>query len=147
MRLQEFEGDPEKYLVDLWKSAGDYIWMSSDLNPSFYNRKQVKETIEETAERIGEFRILLGRGADWKERKKQLPWLADLIKSGRIKARISGVVPHWMVVDGKHFRIEKEHAENVTITKNLIIWDAEKYLADMIQTKFESWWGTATCVE
>ena len=146
MREEYEKIDPSFLLVKLWKKADDYVWMSTDLNPSFYQREEIRNVMSETASRISDFRLILGKGADWDKIKRELPWFLKLVKSGRIQVKRNESVPHWMIVDGKHFRLEKEHPEGVIETSNLVIWDAKKSLVDLLQSKFKNWWDVAASI-
>jgi len=149
MRFEELiDTDPEAKIIELLEAAHDRLWMGSRLHPDFYNREKVKQAMITTANKVNEFHLLFDTQANWQERKSQLPWIVDLVKNGRITIRKSEYpIPHWMVVDGKHFRLEKEHPQNVTKTSNLIIWDSFKPIADMLQDTFNSWWIQAGSIE
>ena len=149
MRVEErISVDPEPDMVALFEKASNYVWMSSALYPAFYDRENVRQAFRSSAERVNVFDLLLGANVDWDQRKLQLPWLAELVSCGRIKARKSNArIPHWLVIDGKHFRLEKKHHEDVFETSNLIVWSADKPIADMLQERFIRWWRNASPID
>ena len=52
------------------------------------------------------------------------------------------MIPHWLFIDGKNFRLEKGHLEEKPFLRRqttLIIWNATKPIADMLQAKYEQW--------
>jgi predicted Ser/Thr protein kinase len=141
VRLKEvINKDPEEDIIELMSAARYEIWMSSRLNPDFYNREKVREAIENAAKRVNKFRLLIDSRADWQERKSQLPWIAELVENGYITVRKSkNPILHWIIIDRKHFRLEKEHVSDIG-TSNLIIWDCDKPIADILQAKFAKLW-------
>ena len=49
-------------------------------------------------------------------------------------------VLHWLMIDGKHYRFERPHPEEATVTSNLIVWDVTKPFSDMFKDRFNGWW-------
>jgi len=146
MRLEEsVDKDPEAKIVELYDSARDTIWSSTSLVVDFYKRSTIEKAIEDAAARVGDFRLLIDAGVDWEQRKHQMPWLVDLAKRPNVTIRRSlHPVQHWLVVDGRHFRLEKVHPEGKIGKKNLVIWNAIKPLADKLRDKWSEWWDDAT---
>ena len=57
-------------------------------------------------------------------------------------------IPHWLIVDGKHFRLEKEHDNGAIGNNNLFVTDVEHPLvSDVIERRFEDWWFRASLIE
>jgi hypothetical protein len=149
MRLEEvLQRNPETKIVELLNSAHNSVWMSTSLNSEFFNGGNVRKAVEKTAKNISEFHLLLSSEVNWEERSKTLSWLVDLAKDNKITIKKSSeVIPHWLFVDGKNFRLEKGHLEeSPLLTNNLIIWEATKPIAEMLQVKFEHWWNHGSSI-
>lgn len=153
MSFQEvINEDPEPYIVKLFENACDSIWISTRLNPIFYNREAVSTAITNAMERVKEFHLLLDVNVDYETRKQQIRWFADLVDNKRITVRKSDrPIPHWMIIDGKYFRLEKTHLPNETESKietsNLIIWDTKsKLVAEALRNRFKEWWNSSSAL-
>jgi len=148
MQIEEhIDCDPEDLIVKLLNAARGSVWTSSSVVLDFFKRDRFKQAMENAAERTYQFWFLLDNDVDWEEKKSELPWLAGLVTKGLITVRKSKEpIPHWLIIDGRHFRLEKRHPPGKVITNNLEIWGAVKPLADMLQDRFRSWWENATPV-
>lgn len=146
MHLDEaIDEDPEAKIVELYDSARDTVWSSTSLIPDFYKRSIIMKAIIGAADRVGDFHLLIDFGVDWEQRKRQIPWLVDLVNRQNVTVRKSlHPVQHWLVVDGRHFRLEKTHPEEKIGKNNLVIWTAIKPLADKLRDRWIEWWDDAT---
>ena len=151
--------DLERTLQQVLEVAQRSVWMSTALHPAFYGRESVSDVVKRAAERVKEFRLLIDGRVDPNERLMRLPWLRELIASGRIEARhAKGEVPHWIIVDdGAYMRLEKPHEIDEIGKRNvLIVIDADitLFLSDLVdilrravKRAFNEWWISADPVE
>lgn len=149
MHLEEvLNKSPEEKIVQLLNSSEKTVWMSSSVQPDFFNKEDVRAAMEKACSSVSEFHLLLSSEVDWEERRQALPWLANLADDNRITIKKSQeMIPHWLFIDGKNFRLEKGHLEEKPLTtNNLIIWNATKPIADMLQAKYEQWWNQSNSV-
>lgn len=148
MRIEEhINQDPENLIVTLLNTAQGTVWTSSGLVSDFFRRERFRQAVESAAAKCYQFRFLLDEDVDWEEKKVEFPWLARLVAEELITVKKSTEpIPHWLIIDGKHFRLEKPHAQGKVITNNLEIWEAGTPLADMLRNRFDSWWKNATAL-
>jgi hypothetical protein len=138
--------DPESSIVTLLNKANVSIWMSSRLNPDFYNREKVKEAFIGAANRTKLFHLILDTGANLDQRKKELPWLNELIEKGKIAVKQSSKpIRHGLLVDSNHLRMEKEHGQDINKILCMVIWNTKndeefKTIMTTVQSRFDSWW-------
>lgn len=132
-------------IITLFKNAKKYVWMSSALNSDFYNDPDVATPIKEALEKVSEFRILIDGKA--KESIEQIEWFADIVDNEKVKIRELKGVPHWIIVDGRDFRLEKQHELGVMGTNNVFVRDMEFSLSEVIQFTFEEWWDSGDSID
>jgi hypothetical protein len=135
----------EQKIADLLSRGKKYIWMSTGLNPRFYNRPHIKHAMTKALEKVKQFRLLLD--VDIKERKKEMSWLFDLMSEKGFEIRYRKNVPHWLIVDGKHFRLEKFHPPTTMGVKNLVVYNMDFTLSEVLQYTFSEWWNNANPAE
>jgi hypothetical protein len=149
MRLEEvLNQSPEEKIVQLLNCSQKTVWMSSSVQPDFFNKNDVKEAMEKASRRVSAFHLLLSSEVDWETRRQALPWLVALENENKITIKKSKeMIPHWLFADGKNFRLEKGHLEEKPLmTNNLVIWNATKPIAEMLQAKYEQWWNQSNSV-
>lgn len=147
MRIEEvIEEDPEIHIIKLYNKASKYVWTSTNLYPEFYNRPKVVEAIQKAAERVGNFFLLHDSSLiDWDEIRTRLTWMSELVEKGKVIVRKSTArLRHWLIIDGSHFRLAKEHLGTTSTPKNLIVWNANKPIADKLVNIYAGWWHNAT---
>lgn len=145
MRTEETD-DPEltkKKLISLLERAKEYVWMSSGFNPEFYNDSSVKKAILDALGRVKQFRIIIDGNIE--ARKNEVKWLFDpanqLINRDILEIRQCNEVPHWLISDGKHFRLEKPHHSGVIKVSNLLVYDVNRpILSEILKRRFNEWW-------
>lgn len=153
LKVTEYENiDPEEVFVKLLNKADHWVAMSTTLHPSFYNRLRIKQAFVTAFNKVDNFRLLLDYNTNWKKREEQIPWLAELEPEIKLDVRKStSPLLHWIMVDARHFRLEKPHKldeqKEIVLTSNLLIQDAIKPVSDKIQDFFSSWWKDAIIVK
>lgn len=141
------EATKEK-IIKLVKMAKNYLWMSSGLNSKFYNDPDIKEAMVDAFGRVKQIRLLID--GDAKERKGEVDWIFEATKNFEEKLRIRQCkrVPHWLIIDGKHFRLERPHSTGGVGVDNLVVYDVSNpVISETLSRKFEKWWGAATLVD
>ncbi len=142
----EIEGY-EKFLEiipEMFRKAEFFVWMSSSLYPKFYNEESVKNSIKSAAERVHDFRLLLDPEIDLKERLKEIKWLKELIKKGKIKVKkAKEKIPHVIIIDGWISRIEKPHPVDVEGRINNLIVENRPLITIRLMSEFIDWWNDA----
>lgn len=145
---ETFEQDPEAIIIDLFQNAKNSIWMSSNLQTEFYNRPSVRKAFEDGLGRVRDFILLLDSSVDWEKRRMELPWLNTIIQTRHFPVRKSDKpILHWIIVDGKNFRLEKPHDDDEVKTSNMVIKDATKPISDLLQNRFLNWWNKAVSIQ
>jgi hypothetical protein len=142
--------DPEFAIVSLLNAANVSVWMSSRLTPVFYNREKVRDAFIAAANRTTDFHLILDSDINWADRKDKMPWLGELLQKGKIVAEQSKEpIPHWLLVDSNHVRMEKEHDEDLSKTSNLIVWNAkdDPMITVTVQSKFDLWWQNGSPIK
>lgn len=137
--------DPEKIIIKLVNEAQQSLWMSTSLHSEFYNRPMVKAALQGAFKRVEEARLLLdSKVTDFEKTKMDFPWIfEDSEVMSKLNVRLSKErLLHWLVVDGRHFRLEKPHNGTVE-TSNMEIWDADKPTRDLLKRRFLTWWNCA----
>jgi hypothetical protein len=142
--------DPEPYIVKLLGLAHKSVWLSSCLAPEFYNREKIIQAFLNASNRVNDFRILLDPSVDWGKRKQEITWIDKLLKSNQLSVKQSTIsIPHWLLIDNTHFRLEKEHAgADLSETSNLILYNVgiqksfepAKLITTTVLSNFELWW-------
>lgn len=121
------DGDMDKFegpISNLFDLANEKVMMTTDLYPQFYTRERVANSMKGAIGRVGSFRIILDSHVSVDSLRSQMPWLF-----GNAKVEIEQSdepIPHWMAIDGRHFRFEKPHAANTPGRSNFIILNADK---------------------
>lgn len=145
MKTEETD-DPEitkTKLISLLTRANEFVWMSSGFNPEFYNDAGVKKALTDALGRVKQLRIIIDGDADVK--KKEVSWLFELAKEpknrDKLQIRQCDGVPHWLISDGKHFRLEKPHPMGVIRVNNLLVYDVTRQvLSEILKRQFNDWW-------
>lgn len=135
-------------IIHLLEKSKQYVWMSSGLNTTFYNDKEIISAMTGAFKRDKEVRIIIQ--GDIVEKRDSLKWLFDLKNQfgNKIQIRQIDQMPHWLIADGKHFRLEKPHGNEVIGMKNLFVTDVNQpIITDVLERKFENWWNAATPME
>ena len=141
------EATKEK-IIKLAQMAKNYLWMSSGFNSKFYNDPDVKKAMVDAFGRVKQIKLLIE--GDAKERKSEVDWIFEEAKKFEDKLRIRQCkrVPHWLIIDGKHFRLERPHPTGVVGVDNLVVYDVgNPVISETLRRKFETWWGAATSVD
>ncbi|OGH06785.1 MAG: hypothetical protein A2W22_06130 [Candidatus Levybacteria bacterium RBG_16_35_11] len=153
MKVTELQDvDPEEVIAGLFDRATESVSISTTLHPSFFNRPRIRQAFISAYSKVGSFRILLDHNIRWDERKNELPWLAKLAVDSKFDVRESDKpLLHWVIIDSKHFRLEKPHQaleqNGVLRTSNLLIENAIKPVADTLKDLFGLWWKDAIIVK
>lgn len=137
----------KKKIINLLQKSKEYLWMSTGLYSSFYNDEDIKKAMVEAFERIKQVRIIIDGDAETK--KAEVSWFFELAKRFKDKTQIrqSTGILHWMIADGKHFRLEKLHDLGVGIN-NLFVCDVEQpAISELLKSEFDIWWFAAKPVE
>ena len=139
----------KRWFIDLLGRARREVYLSTGLSASFYNDQEVKRAIEEAAGRVRVWWLLLDHYVDVGRAKGELPWLFELFDRAReggevfeIRRSLSPVL-HWLIVDGKHIRLEKPHRPEDTFRDNLVALDVDKAIIDILLARFSKWWRAA----
>ena len=138
----------KKKIIKLAKMAKKYVWMSSGLNSEFYNDPDIKKAMVDAFERVKQIRLLVEGNVE--ERKSEVGWIFGESKEFKEKLRIRQCerVPHWLIIDGKHFRLERPHPTGVVGVDNLVVYDVcPPAISEILRRKFEKWWGAATPID
>ena len=131
-------------IIRLSQMAKNYMWMSSGFNSEFYNDPAVEKAIVDAFGRVEDVRLLVEGNAEDKE--SEIGWLSDAVKEFKEKLQIRQCkrVPHWLIIDGKHFRLEKSHPIGAIGTKNLVVYDVDQPdISEILKQKFDEWWNMA----
>ncbi len=140
--------DTKTKIILLLDKANEYIWMSTGLNKEFYNDGDVKNAMVRSFERVKQIRVLIDGEAESK--KKEINWLFDIAKESKGKVQIKQTedVLHWLISDGKHFRLEKAHLDGIVGERNLFVCDVEPpAISEILRSKFNMWWISAKPVD
>lgn len=134
-------------IIKLSQMANNYMWMSSGFNSEFYNDPDVKKAMVDAFGRVKQVKLLIE--GDVEERKSEVGWLFEAAKEFEKKLRIRQCerVPHWLIIDGKHFRLERPHPIGVVGVDNLVVYNVDPpVISEILRRKFDKWWGAATSV-
>jgi len=141
-------GSTKSKILGLLQVAKNYVWMSSGLNSEFYNDPDVKKAMMETFKRVKEVKILIDGDAE--ETKSKVGWLFEDAKrfKGRIRIRQCERILHWLIVDGKHFRLEKTHPIGAVGVDNLVVYDIDPpVLSEGLIRRFDEWWNRGITID
>lgn len=131
-------------IIKLSQMAKNYMWMSSGFNSEFYNDPAIEKAMVDAFGRVEEVKLLIEGNAE--DRKREVGWLSDAAKEfkGKLQIRQCERVPHWLVIDGKHFRLEKSHPIGAIGRKNLAVYDVDRPdISEILKRKFDEWWDMA----
>lgn len=134
-------------IIKLSQMANNYMWMSSGFNSEFYNDHDVKKAIVDAFGRVKQVKLLIEGNVE--ERKSEVGWLFEAAEEFKEKLRIRQCerVPHWLIIDGKHFRLERPHPIGVVGVNNLVVYDVgPPAISEILRRRFDKWWGAATHV-
>ncbi|MCL2643773.1 MAG: hypothetical protein FWD52_09805 [Candidatus Bathyarchaeota archaeon] len=156
------EADPTKLetrqeIISLVDSAKHSIYATTRLATRFFNNLDVEEVYTRAAAKPVKINFLLEPGIDWNEKQQEIGWLGTLINNDRqdvFKIRQSTEkLPHWIIVDGTHIRLEEEHDEKAALVSNSIIYNTKtqkdvaiKLFAETVLETFALWWKDSTRV-
>jgi len=104
----------------------------------------LREELWTVASSVDLVRILLDCDVDPDDIRAHHPWMFDLPKT--LIARAGGHVPHWVVVDGRDFRLEKPHELGTTKRDNIRILDCDPVIAEVLMKDAEAMWSGASAV-
>ena len=142
--VTEKTSDPKttkEKMIYLFEKSDKYIWMSSGCNSEFYTDKEIISAMTNAFERVKEIRIIIQ--GDITDKMNSLKWLFKIKSQFGDKLQIKQNIntPHWLIVDGKHFRLEKHHVSGEIGDNNLFITDINQpFISDVIKRKYEDWW-------
>ncbi len=148
MRTEEIEGLKQavQAVIRLLKEARKEVWISTGLHQSFYNSSEIKEAIVKTAERVESIRVLIDGDAE--EKTREVP---TLLRLDKVEIRESKKIPHWTVIDGTHFRLEKPHPVDPMgegeVGKSLIVWNMDPAISRILKEVWIKWWFSANPCE
>lgn len=134
-------------IIKLSQMAKKYIWMSSGFNSEFYDDPAVKKAMVDAFERVDEVKLLIEGNED--NKKNVVGWLFDAATEfkGKIKIKQCERVPHWLIIDGKHFRLEKPHPIGEIGNRNLVVFNIDRPdLSEVLKRKFCEWWDVASSI-
>lgn len=138
-------------IIHLLDKSKEYIWMSTGLHPDFYNDTDIKEAMVDSFKRVKQIRIIISGNVETVESNKtKVGWIFELKNKCKEKLQFkqSELVPHWLIIDGKHFRLEKPHTSVGIGEKNLFVTDVNQpVISDILEAKFEKWWFEAKSIE
>jgi phosphatidylserine/phosphatidylglycerophosphate/cardiolipin synthase-like enzyme len=150
MKTEEVSTSDEtkEKIIGLLQRAKSYVWMSSGLNSDFYNSPDIKKAIIDVFGRVKEVKILIEGDAE--KKKSEVGWFFEEAKKNKEKIRIRqcGTILHWLIVDGKHFRLEKPHPIGVVGVDNLVVYNVDPpVISEFLMRKFDRWWGMGSPVD
>jgi len=145
MKFLRLTGEKEfkKHIVDVLSKAQDSVLWVTGLYQSFYNDKEIRNSIKSCIDRVNTFKVLVA-GKDKERAKEDAKWLLGLEHKYPETLNIRFIeepVRHFFIIDYKHMRLEEPHPPNsVKQTKNLVILDAPYLLIRSLTTKFNELW-------
>ena len=132
-------------IIKLSQLAKNHIYMSSGFNSDFYNDPDVKKSMFDAFKRVEVIKLIVEVNAE--DNTSKVDWLSNVVKDfkGKLQIKQRGRVPHWLIIDGTHFRLEKEHPIGKVGMKNLVVYDVSTpYISKMLEQKFDEWWTTSS---
>lgn len=134
-------------IISLLNDTNKSILMSTGLSPEFYNDKEVRTVMEAAIRRAKEIKIIITE--DKENRQKEVSWLFNLKKelNDKIQFRYLGNASHWLIVDDKHIRLEKNHPLGTIGEYNFFDKDVPNIIVKVLKTKFNEWWSSAELFE
>lgn len=138
-------------IIHLLNKSKEYVWMSTGLYPDFYNDTDIKEAMIGSFKRVKQTRIIISGNAECVENNiANVGWLFEFKNKCKEKLQFKQIelAPHWLIVDGKHFRLEKPHTSVVIGDNNLFVTDVNQpVISDVLEARFEKWWFEAKSIE
>ena len=134
-------------IITLSQMAKNSIWMSSGFNSKFYNDPAIKKAMIDAFKRVKEIKLLIEGNAE--DKVSEVDWLSYAAKEfkGKLQIKQCGKVPHWLIIDGKHFRLEKSHPIGAIGKKNLVVYNIDQPdLSEVLKRKFCEWWDIASSI-
>ena len=134
-------------IINLLKKAENFIWISSSFNLEFYSDKNLKKEMSDAFNRVNEIRIIVD--APMESIKREMSWLFELSETMKEKLRIrqNNDVLHWVIVDGKHIRLEKPHQKGIVGVKNVFDYNISSDISIILMRNFDDWWKNSEPVE
>lgn len=132
-------------IIKLSNLAKDYIYMSSGFNSDFYNDPDVKKSMFDAFKRVEEVKLIVEVNAE--DTTSKVDWISNVVTNLKEKLQIKqrNQVPHWLIIDGTHFRLEKEHPIGKVGMKNLVVYDVSNPdISKILEQKFDEWWATSS---
>jgi hypothetical protein len=129
------------------------VFARSLAKPLSVRKKPSKAAIDNidittAAKKVKDFRLLLDANVKWEQVASELPWLVDLAKQGLIKIRKSrDRIPHWLIVDRKHIRLEKMHPPEEIGSENIILLNTDEAICDLLNLEWSKMWENALNVQ
>jgi hypothetical protein len=145
---------PVKEISELYGYATKSVYLSSGIT-EFFEYPEIREAFTKAAEKLSDpIQLILDSRVDWSERKGKLPWLTALVSSGKVIIKQSDeAIPHWIIVDADHIRLEKEHPPKPIQVSNAILYNTKdtedktiKRLISAVLDNFAAWWNYGSVV-
>lgn len=146
LRVDEFDEEfiTDK-LIEIYEDTEDYLWFSTSLHPEFFSREDIRDTISDLCDRGVTINILLDEEVSAEERRQELPWVFE---NDCIEIKQSeNEIPHRVISDGDHLRLEKPHTIQQKGAANLIAMNAVGGFREPYINEFEEWWESALLIE
>jgi hypothetical protein len=104
--------------------------------------------MRDAAKRVKDFRLLLDASSPgWEQMEKELPWLAELAREGYVAIKRSRFqIPHWLIVDRRHIRLEKMHPPEEVGSENIILLNCDEAVADLLSREWLRMWERAVWI-
>lgn len=134
-------------IISLLQKAENFIWFSSSFNSEFYSDQNLIKEMSDAFNRVKEIRIIVD--APIKSIKREMSWLFELSESMKEKLRIrqNNNVLHWLIVDGKHIRLEKPHSKGIVGVKNVFDYNISSDISVILMRNFDDWWNNSKPAE
>lgn len=113
----------ENKIPELLDRSKHFVYWSTSLYPPFYNKDGVRKAIENAVSRNVSISFLLSEDIDVRKTMDEVVWLRELWVEGKIGIRQTKErnLPHVIIEDNLHVRLEKYHPQKMTGGKNKII--------------------------
>lgn len=140
----------------LLEAAETKICLSSNLSENFYKHEDVKKVFINAVKNKKNIQLLIEPSTKWSKENLETSWLVELAENNKKVFQVNRSfddVPHWIIVDDNHIRIEDEHKNDATKVSNSIIYntktqrdDKTKLFMNVILKTFEKWWFESSSV-